>query len=216
MISKGFKISAIVLALFLAPFFAAQAQAFGPKPEDIKILDVIAGGPGCPQGTYSVLISSSVPGGPADLFEIIYDGFEVQKGPNVPFSEGRKFCNVAVDLLIPNGFRFSLASVHYEGYASIPYRSAGQLKTEYFFPFFSNRVSTAKTLNGPFDGDYRKEDTLALLSAVFSPCGQKIPLNMKTTLQLDGPRRDAAYMTVDLQTGLLTQVWALQWQTCGN
>jgi hypothetical protein len=155
-----------------------------------------------------------MPGGPADFFEVIFDAFQVQKGPGVSVRSLRKDCTIAADLFIPNGYRFTLTQVHYEGYANIPRSSTGILKTEYFFPFFSNRVGTSKVLTGPFIGDYSKEDTLGLLSTVWSPCGATIPLNMKSTLELRGPLADPALMTVDLATGKLTQVWAIQWATC--
>ncbi len=209
-----FAFAASVAAQLLLVVGAAMAQPALPKPEDIIIKNVTAGGPGCPQGSYSVLLTSSVPGGPADFFEVVFDSFSVEKGPSVLASEGRKHCTVVAELFVPQGFRFAIADVHYEGYASIPKGSTGIMKTEYFFPFFSNRVSATKNIPGEFTGDYSRDDTLSLFPAVWSPCGKNIPLNMKSTLELRGPATDRAFMTVDQQTGILTQKWALQWATC--
>jgi len=191
------------------PAFAAP-----PRPGDVFIRNVRVGGPGCPQGTTSVLVTSTVPGGPADLFEVIYDNFEVSQGPHIALAEARKFCNIVVDLYFPQGYRFTLTQVHFEGYADLARGATGKLETEYFFPFFSNRVSTSKVIRGPYKKDYERNDTLGLFSRIWSPCGLTVPLNAKTTMTVDGPRSDESRMTVDLTTGKLYQIWAIQWESC--
>ncbi len=212
-IPKAIAVSFASLAFgLMASAWAAETPI--PTPENISIKSITAGGSGCPQGSYTVLVTSSVPGGPADFFEVVYDKFSIEKGPGLSLSDSRKFCTLLVDMVIPQGFRFSLVDVHYEGFASIPAGSAGSMKVEYFFPHFSERSSTSKSLPGPFYGDYNRDDSLSLFTAVYSPCGRDIPLNLKTSINLLGPANDRAFMTVDQNTGILTQKFALQWATC--
>jgi len=202
------------LALLAASLFSAVTFA-DPSPNDIYIKDVIAGGPGCPQGTYSAMWTSTNPDSEAaNFFEVIYDGFFVQKGAGISITESRKQCTVAVNMNVPNGWQFSIMEVHYDGFADIPVRNMGILQTEYHFPHFSNRVTTTKNIMGPYSNDYSKEDSIGIFSQIWSPCGLEVPLNMKSTLWVRGPKDDAAWMTVDRQTGLLTQKWHVQWRRC--
>ena len=214
---KTLSIASAAFALF-ATSNAVAGPAGGGKcapnhnGKKVCFLDIAAGGPGCPQGSYSTLLTATKPGGPIDFFEVIYDDFSVEKYEGSRAKEARKHCTVAVDMFIPQGWQFSLVDVHYEGFADIQRGSMGTLNTSYFFPQHSNRVSTSKRLRGPFVGDYNKEDTIGIFSKVWSPCGLKIPLNMKSTLHVRG--RGDAFMTVDQQTGKLTQKWGFSWRKC--
>ena len=122
----------------------------GPSPDQVEITDLAVGGPGCPQGTTDFLITSTTPGGPADFFEVVFDSFLVEKGPGVSRTQKRKHCTIAAQVHFPQGYSFSLMEVHYEGWAELPIGSRGILKSEYFFPFYSNRVSIRKDLQAPF------------------------------------------------------------------
>jgi len=206
-------ISFVLLAAALGLLLPKWAAAF-PRPDEITIRNVSAGGTGCPPHSVDIYVSATRPGGPADFFQVLYGGFQVSKGSGVPITEGRKACTISVDLLIPNGYRFTLADVSYQGNADIPIGSTGVMSTEYVFPFFSNRVTAKTVLKGLYQKDFDRTDTLALFSTIWSPCGRNVPLNMKSSLEVSGPASDSARMTVDLMNGLLTQVWAIQWSTC--
>ena len=185
-----------------------------PSPDEIEILDLMVRGSGCPAGTTGVMFTSTTPGGPADFFEVIFDEFAVEKGPGVGLTEKRKFCSIVLSLSFPQGFTFSMADVHFEGYAEIGEDSVGELKTEYYFPFHSEKEIRSKTLNGPFEDDFSQQDTTSIFNPVWAPCGFRVPLNVKTTLNLKGPRTDPALMTVDQATGMLKQLFHIKWREC--
>lgn len=198
---------------FAVALFFSQAAAV-PNAKDVRIEHVTATGPGCPRGTGSVVIASTVPDGPADFFEVIFDAFEVQKGPGLPAAARKKHCIIDVALRVPRGFRFSLADVYYDGYASLPLGTTGILSSEYMFPSSSHRMLTSRELNGPFVGGFTKEATLSPVSRAFSRCTTRFAINLKATLELKGPPDDVAYMTVDLTTRHLTQTWRMHWEAC--
>lgn len=206
---------ALLAASLLAPAVARAQFIPGPSCDQISIRNIVAMGDGCPAGTASTLITSTRPGClNADFLEVVFSQFKVEKGPMIPLSESRKQCTVIIDLLIPQGFRYTLFDVHYEGFGNIPRGSSGSLRSEYFFPFIPGRPTSTKTLSGPFFGDFTKDNTLGILSLVWSPCGQLYPLNVKSDLRLAGPSNAAAVMTVDTLTGRVRQRWGLRWQRC--
>ena len=205
---KLFNLKAILFLL------AMPAYGQAPDEDQISIRDVMVRGSGCPGGTAGVMFTSTIPGGPVDFLEVIFDEFWVEKGPGIPRGEKRKFCTIALNLKFPEGFSFAMADVHFEGFAEIPEDSTGSLKTEYYFPHFTDKVGTTKKIDGPFEDDFDKSDTAGVFSQAWSPCGFNVPLNIKTTLQLSGPTSDPAIMTVDQATGLLTQLFHIKWKEC--
>ena len=206
-------LAALAIVMLIAGSVSAQSIPF-PTPEDITIKKVVAGGSGCPKDTTSVRVTATEEGGPADFFEINYSAYQAAAGKNIAKSNKRKFCTVAVQLYVPQGFRFALTRVHYEGYALVPKGGEASLTTSYHFPFFSDRVETTRTVTGPFDDSYKAKDTLGLLTGVWSACGSQIPLNVKSVLKVSAPDDKYAAITVDQMTGKMKQKWAIQWQKC--
>ncbi len=208
---------AMLAVLNLSSSHGVGAQP-GPLPtvSDVLLKNVSGGGSGCPPGSYSVLVTSSIPGGPADFFEVVYDKLSVEKGPGLPSSSSRRACTLALDLVVPKGFRFALVDVHYEGFADIPAGESGILKTEYHFPNLTETSSAVRTLPGSFRGDYAHDDTVSSFTRKSSPCKQNIPIKIRSSLELEGPQDSSALMTIDQQTGLMTQRLAIQWEGCNS
>ena len=188
--------------------YASRAMAT-PSVQDIEILSIQANGTGCPVDSTTELVVDTKGDGTADFFQVTFSEFFVEK-PGIPV----KNCIVEVLLQIPQGWRFSVVNVSYEGYASLSNWVTGNLSTKYEFPFFSNEVTTNTSLERGFEGPYEKEDTLGLFTGVYSPCGILAPLNMNSRLVLVGPNFGYSYMGIERQSGLLTQIWALQWKKC--
>jgi hypothetical protein len=193
----------IPAALCLLSVQPAQADPLVPP---VTIHNIMVNGTGCPPGTVTADF------GP-NFFEVLFSQFVVQK-PGPP-SDAVKACTVAVDLDIPPNYQFTFVEVHYEGYAQIPSGMYGDLRSQYSFPLDNLFTTTDKRLNGPFDGPYAKNNTIGVFTPIYSWCGGRGLLNMKATLSLS-PVNDhrSAVMTVDLQTGRLRQVWAIDWSPC--
>ena len=209
MLRRIFSSNTVPGLVFSGLFFLSTSLFAGPRVEEIGILSVQANGSGCPVGSTTELIVDTEGDGTADFFQVTFSDFYVEK-PGIP----SKNCLVEVLLDIPQGWRFSMAQVHYEGYAEISRIHRGRISTSYEFPFFSNRVTTRKVLGAGFNGEYKKQDTLGLFTAVYSRCGVRAPLNMNTRISLSGPNRSYSFLGLERQTGLLTQIWAIQWKRC--
>lgn len=201
------KCSALILGLGLS------GLAFGvPNINEIQIKSLQANGNGCPVGSTTKLLVDTDGSGSADFFQVTFSAFTVNK-PGV----SAKNCIVEAVIGIPQGWSYSLIDVQYSGYADIASNHIGRIQTTYNFPFFSNSVTTYKDLNGTFVGDYAKTDTLGLLAAVWSPCGKTAALNMNTRISLrqkPSTTGGESFMDVERQSGLLTQVFSLQWKKC--
>ncbi|MCX6128190.1 MAG: DUF4360 domain-containing protein [Proteobacteria bacterium] len=191
--------------------FSALLNA-NPNINEVQIKSIQANGNGCPVGSTTKLLVDTDGSGSADFFQITYSAFSVTR-PGIP----AKNCIVEAVLGIPQGWSYSLVDVQYEGYAEIDSKHVGRIQTNYNFPFFSNTVSTSKDLVGSFAGEYSKNDSLSLLTAVWSPCGKVAPLNMNTRISLmqkPSTSGGQSFMDVERQSGLLRQIFNIRWKRC--
>lgn len=207
----GTTLKALGVAAFLGAPWAGYAQG-GPDPREITIGGVIAGGTGCPQSTVSSLLS---PDGRA--VTLIFDAFTVEAGPNVPFGEGRKFCNIALDLRIPGGWQYSIFKVDYLGFAKLQALTKGFLRSTYRIAGSSGRTSQATfttELRGSYDGPYEVNDDIDVESTVWSPCGINRALNIRTDLSVQAASGRRALLTVDMIEGEFKQIYRMQFRRC--
>lgn len=188
---------------------AGTAVAQGPGRGEVEIKDATVNGSGCPVGTATVIVTNSKPSGPVDYFQVTFDDFIVEKP-----GKARKFCNVALDLKFPQGWSYSVMDIETDGYAEIQKGVRGKLKMEYAFRGTSARASKTRNQKGYWEGEYKFSDRFG--QVVWSPCGKVLPVNLKTTIQLSGRAKNGedSVMTVDQQSGLLTQLWGIRWKRC--
>jgi len=203
----------VPVLLFLLAFAHATTP---PNTSQVQIRNVQVNGDGCKPGTASVIVTSTDPNNPvADFLEILYSEFQVTRGKGVNAAESRKQCTIVVDLFIPSGLSFTLIDVEWDGFADLPKGYTGLQTSSYKFPFFSNTARAQSKVKGPFNGNYGRQDTLATLAQIWSPCGRTIPLNIQAQVQLTGAlTNDQATMSIDTTIGKVTQKWGFQWQTC--
>jgi hypothetical protein len=149
----------------------------------------------------------------SDYYEVLADPFTVLKGPDLPPAAALKACTVALDLTIPPNYQFALIQVYYGGSAQIPMDMTGDVRMEYSFPLDLQFTSTDDQLVGPFDDSYETSD---VFTPIWSACGGRSLLNLKTTLSLSplADHRDATLTTEDPISGQLKQVWLVEWRPC--
>src|SRR5690606_5732798 len=112
-----------ILALaFAALAFAAPADRVildddqsQPNPREVYVHSISYGGSGCPQGSVGSSFSND-----RKSFTLIFDSFVAYSGAGVPITEARKNCQLNINLRLPNGFSYSVASFDYRGYVSLP------------------------------------------------------------------------------------------------
>ncbi len=187
----------------------ASSSLVGPDPSEVKIHKIAYAGSGCPAGSVSEVLSPD-----AKAFTLLFDSYIAEAGPGIPLSQGRKNCNVAVDLRFPNGWSFTVIDVDYRGYMNLERGTSGLQKTDYFFAGQSMGPSLQSTFVGPADRDYNIRDSLLMSAAVWSPCGLTRALNLNTQVRVSASGGRRALLTNDSINGELTHLYGIRWRRC--
>ncbi|KAK3048737.1 hypothetical protein LTR09_009849 [Extremus antarcticus] len=135
-------------------------------------------------------------------------------GKGVALTEGRKNCQLNIDLLYPAGFQYSVFSADYRGYVAIDKGVTGIQKSTYYFSGQTAQSSTQTTWTGPLSKDYLIHDEAVSVSAVLSPCGAEGLLNINSQVRLSGASGLNGLLTTDSVDTKFTQVLYLNWQKC--
>lgn len=188
-------------------FAATAAAQHGPGRQEVEIRDVTVNGSGCPIGTATAIVTNSTPNGPVDYFQVTFDEFIVEKP-----GKARKFCNVLLNIKYPSGWSFTVLDVETDGYAEIQDGVTGQIKISYRYRNTNRGRSKTRKQRGYWEGEYKFNDKFA--HPVYSECGKVYPLNLKTEIKLTGSGHGDSIMTVDQQSGLLTQLYGIRWKRC--
>lgn len=200
-----------VTAAIFATSLSVSAFAQAPNPDEVYVNNIIHAGTGCPIGTVATDISED-----AKAFTILFDEYLVEAGPDVPRSEGRKFCQLTINLHVPQGWSYTIFDVDYAGYADLDRGTQGVQKSTYYFQGNGPRsgVTLRTKLRGPFNDDYEINDRLGISALVWSPCGVNRALNIKTSLMARARRGKSALMTLDSIDGEMIHRYGIQWRRC--
>jgi hypothetical protein len=186
------------------------ALADGPNPREVYINNIVHGGTGCPQDTVAGDISED-----GKAFTLLFDAFAAEAGPRIARSENRKFCQLTVNLHVPQGWSYTLIDVSYKGFASLDRGTQGvQSSTYYFQGAMGSRATLTSTLRGQMSDDYQIRDTVPLEALVWSPCGVNRALNIKASVQAKATGTKQALMTIDSIDGELTHIYRFSWRRC--
>ena len=120
--------------------------ANGPDPGQVTINKVSYAGTGCPAGTVAEMLSDDL-----KAFTLLFDSYVAEGGPGIPLSAGRKNCQIAVDMRVPQGWSYTIVQVDYRGFAQIDRGATGTQKTSYYFagqPKTAARRCSSGTSNG--------------------------------------------------------------------
>lgn len=206
------KIAAIVLASSLSGVALSQA----PDAADVKIYDVIAGGNGCPDGSFTKIATNSRPGSDgADYFQITFDEFAIEFGKDIPSDKTNAICNMSFSVDWPEGYRFKIESMEFEGWADIHWLHDGIFTSKFSFFDSEEPLTYKKQLDGPFQGDYSGKQTKEKFDKFPSDCGGSTVANVETAVNLTGfDFYGHSKMGVDQSSGLFTQAIRLVWEKC--
>lgn len=193
----------------LLSFALTISMALPSIAGDISLGTPSYGGTGCPGGSASVALSPD-----AKSLSILFDSYVVEAGGASGVQTGRKTCNIAIPVHIPQGFSVSVFKVDYRGFNSLPYGAYSRFNVEYFFAG-SRGPSYTKTFNGQLNRDYLLSNTLTAGSMVWSNCGEDVILRANSSMMVrTNNSYDEAFSTVDsadLRAGL---IYHFQWRRC--
>lgn len=192
----------------LAMMIPAAAFAQAPNPDEVYVQSIAYGGSGCPQGSVGSSFAND-----RKSFTLIFDSFVASQGPGVPATESRKNCQMSVNLRVPNGFQFSIGTVDYRGYVSLPAGVTARQKATYSFAGSSAQVSSGTNFTGPVSKDYLSRDEVPFSTVVWSACGAVAPVNINAEVRTSGGASQAQ-ITTDSVDGKVQHILGLRWRSC--
>jgi len=202
-----------VFALLAAVAAAAPSSLneAGPDPSKVFVRSVTYGGSGCPQGSVSQSFNAD-----RTSFTLIFDKYVASVGPGVPILEARKNCQLNINLSIPQGWSYSIATVDYRGFVQLPRGMSAEQKSIYYFQGEVAQVSAGTRFFGPVSKDYLARDVIPINTIVWSSCQVVRPINANTQVRIDkgANTQEQGAITTDSIDGKVRQILGFQWRRC--
>ncbi|MEV0895537.1 DUF4360 domain-containing protein [Actinoplanes sp. NPDC049802] len=204
-------------ALLGALAVSAPAQAhpeYVPKPDKMMVIDVVsANGSGCPAGTAEIQVSPDF-----TAFTVTYANYTALVGPTATPLDFRKNCQLALDIKVPGGFTFAIASADYRGYASLRPGSYGQQAASYYFQGHSRTTRSRHDFKGPMEDSWQRTDKVAIASLNYLPCGERKFLNINTELRVNrgtsDTRKHTNFLSMDSTDAAINTLYRVAWKKC--
>lgn len=196
------------LALSFLGLASSAAFSASPRLSDVYINSISVNGSGCLDGSISGEITSD------SQLNLYFDDFFAEAGRDVSRVDDRKFCQISLNLHVPDGWQYALYSAKYEGYAVVD-RGAyvNQTSTYYFQGDLSETAEFNSKVTGPFQNSFKITDTLRT-DAVWSPCGINRSLNIKTSIMASARGGKYAWISLDSFGTRGGHKYGLQWRRC--
>jgi hypothetical protein len=176
-------------------------------PSQIYLSSISYGGTGCPQGSVGSSFSND-----RQSFTLIFDSFVASTGPGVPLPESRKNCQLNLNVHMPQGFSYSIATFDYRGYVQLPAGATAEQKSIYYFQGEAAQASAGTRFSGPVSKDYLSRDTLGVVA--WMPCGRIVPVNVNAQVRVTAPAGQQAQITTDSIDGKVRTILGLQYRNC--
>ncbi|MEV6671178.1 DUF4360 domain-containing protein [Streptomyces sp. NPDC051162] len=206
-------IGGAAVALVAASFTPSSAADRVPPPDKVVIDVVTVNGSGCPAGTAAVAVASD-----NSAFTVSYSNYLAQVGVGAKPTDGRKNCQLGLNVHVPQGFTYAIAQADYRGFAHLESGATGLEKASYYFQGMSNTTSVSHRFAGPADDDWQTTDVTDSSSLVYAPCGASRILNVNTELRVGAgtsdPSTTTSYMAMDSTDGSVNTLYHFAWKQC--
>jgi hypothetical protein len=167
------------------------------------------GGNGCPAGSASATLAPD-----ASSLSLLFDRYILEAGGSTGRTIDRKSCNVAIPVIVPQGYQVSIFQVDYRGFNGLPAGARSQFNVEYFFAG-SRGPQVQRSFQGPQAQDFMIRNTLVAETLVWSPCGAQVILRANTNMNVTNSNRSAVALStldsIDISAGI---VYGFSWRTC--
>jgi Domain of unknown function (DUF4360) len=140
----------------------------------------------------------------------IFSDFIASTGPGNAPEDATRNCLMTLRINVPDGWRYSLESVDYRGFANLEGDVAASRRSLYVIMGSLGQLTPPARWEGEASGDYNQADVGSGDPKVWSPCGHGQVLNIGTEIEVSNGGRAS-------QSGLLTVDTIdteLQWETC--
>lgn len=186
---------------------ALSSQAFAV--DNVRLGVPSYGGTGCPAGSASATLAPD-----ASSLSLLFDSYILEAGGSTRKTLDRKSCNVAIPVIVPQGYQVSVFSVDYRGFNALPAGARSQFNVEYFFAG-SRGPTVQRNFMGPVADNFLIRNTLVAETLVWSACGAQVILRANTNMMvMTNSRREQALSTldsIDINAGI---IYGFRWRTC--
>lgn len=185
-----------------------------PPPPDKMVIDVVAAnGSGCPLGTADVTVAQD-----NTAFTITYSEYTAMVGVGAKPLDFRKNCQIALNVHVPQGFTYAIASADYRGFAHLEAGATGYQAANYYFQGHTQTARARHNFAGYRDGYWQTTDVVGIGSLSFLPCGEMRYLNINTELRVSAGWSDTktktSFLTMDSTDADLKTVYHVAWKKC--
>ena len=183
-----------------------------PPPDKIVIDVVTANGSGCPRGTTAVAMSPD-----NTAMTVTYSAYAARVGAGAGAFDFRKNCQLNLNVHVPNGLTYAVASVDYRGYGHLEDGARGIEQASYYFQGYGRTERFSNRFEGPMDRDWQVGDEIKVAERVYRPCGVQRNLNINTELRVNAGTSDhklASFLTMDSTDTAFSTVYHLTWKEC--
>ncbi|KAN0104588.1 protein of unknown function (DUF4360) domain containing protein [Hyaloscypha variabilis] len=208
----AFAIAALATPIPDEPALLLASDPPGLNKSQVYIVDITYGGTGCPQNSVGKFVSSD-----AETFTLIFDDMVAEVGDGTKPSDSRKNCQINLLLNYPQGFTYTVLNTQFRGYADIPAGYTGVQQATYYFSGLAQQATSTLEFDGPVTGDYHTDKDVDLLSVVWAPCGQVLPVNINSQVRVTknaGAASGEGQLTQDSADGKVTWVAGISWKSC--
>ncbi|MBT2213438.1 DUF4360 domain-containing protein [Actinomadura sp. NEAU-AAG7] len=211
---KGIAISATALAALgvTAAPTNANASRTVPPPEKVTITVGSVIGSGCPTGTTAFVVSPD-----REAFTVAYSAYTAQAGGNSQPTDGRKNCQIALSVHVPQGFTYAIASTDHRGYASLQPGAVASQLASYYFQGLPKTTYVEHPIPTGLYGNWQFTDAVEIPQLVYKPCGVERYFNINTELRVAVGTSDASkvsFVAMDSTDGDLRTTYHFSWKTC--
>ncbi|MFI5776725.1 DUF4360 domain-containing protein [Nocardia sp. NPDC051570] len=209
----GAALFAFALPISGAPASGAPTPNTPPPPDRITVDVVTVNGSGCPQGTAAVAVADD-----NSAFTVTYSQYTAQAGAGAGPTDFRKNCQLVLNVHVPQGFTYGIASADYRGYAHLEPGATALERARYYFQGDAASNYVDHTFNGAFDDDWQQTDSTDVGSIVFQPCGESRDFNINTQLRVNNgssdPNAPTSFITMDSTDGSIVTTYHFAWKKC--
>ncbi len=198
-----------VLSLFTGPIIDTTPDV--PKERiTINVVNVI--GSGCKPGSAAVAVSPD-----NTAFTVTYSEYLAEVGPGVKARDSRKNCQLNLNVHVPQGFTYAIASAEYRGFASLAKGAQAIHRANYYFQNTQPTRFVDHPLTGPMKDSWQANHEVGVAALVYKPCGAERFLNINTELRVDAGSSDpkaSSFVAMDSTDGGIDTIYNFSWKKC--
>ncbi|WP_414715074.1 DUF4360 domain-containing protein [Stackebrandtia sp.] len=200
------------LALFALPVPAQASGHWDNPPGDHIVIDVATvNGSGCPKDTAAVAVSPD-----NTAFTVTYSAYLAQAGGNSDPTDFRKNCQIDLNVHVPQGFTYAIASADYRGFASLEAGATALQKASYYFQGMPDTTTAEHPVSSPYADNWEYSDSTDVGQLVYKPCGEERNFNINTELRVSAGTDSSkkSFIEMDSTDGDVNTVYHFAWKTC--